>query len=403
VTIPPDDGAGDSGTDHTRVDDPGADDLRAADPQTVRLAVAHGDPLSGADGFAGVLDRDDGAALVRDVLGRQPLFVEAEAPTSGPPAPEDWAFAPTDLDDPEPFPAGAIQDGDGRRAHLHLPSDSGVGDVGGNAAAVPGTEVDELRSAIDGALASLDSSTPVAFSGGVDSGLVASGTDGPLYVAGFPGSHDVETARDAAASMGRALREVRLTHDDLRRAVCEVAAATGRTNPMDVSIAVPLYLVAERVADDGHGTLAIGQGADELFGGYAKVANAADDDRVDADGIEAARDEVLRSLPEQLSRDVVAIRAAGVEPVTPLLDDRVVRAALALPEALLVRDDQRKVALRRVAADRVPGAVAERDKKALQYGSLVSRELDRLARQEGFKRRMDDHVGQYVRHLVEES
>ena len=381
--------------------------LRAADPHAARLAVEHGDPLSGAGAFAGVLDLDPDAAdgaptLVRDALGREPLFVEAEAPTEGIPPSDAWAFDPTDLDDPEPFPAGAIQDADGRRALLRLPTDSGVGDVGGAAAAVPGSAVDELRDAIDGALAALDPETPVAFSGGVDSGLVATGTEGPLYVAGFPDSHDLEAARDAAAAMDRELREVRLTHDAIERAVRAVADATGRTNPMDVSIAIPLYLVAEQVAADGHDTLAVGQGADELFGGYAKVAKAPDDHRVEADSVAGARDETLRTLPEQLPRDVLAIRAAGVEPVAPLLDDRVVRAALALPEALLVRDQERKVALRRVAADRLPESVANRDKKALQYGSLVSRELDRLARQNGFKRRMDDHVGQYVRELIEE-
>jgi asparagine synthase (glutamine-hydrolysing) len=32
----------------------------------------------------------------------------------------------------------------------------------------------------------------------------------------------------------------------------------------------------------------------------------------------------------------------------------------------------------------------------VQYGSLVARELDRLARQAGFKRRQDDHVSKYV-------
>ncbi|GAB3679448.1 asparagine synthetase B [Salinarchaeum chitinilyticum] len=379
------------------------------DPDAARAAVEQGDPLSGANGFAGLLDRsgaDDGASnvLVRDVLGREPLFVERDASTDELLDPDagEWAFDPTVLDDPEQFPPGAIQNADGRRQRLRLPRNSGVGDVGGTAAAVPGTEVDELRSAIDHALGALDPETPVAFSGGVDSALVATGTDGPLYVAGFPDSHDLEAARAAAAAMDRELREIELTHDELVRAVRAVAAATGRTNPMDVSIAVPLYLVAERVAADGHDALAVGQGADELFGGYAKVAKANGDHRVDANSVTAARDEVLRTLPEQLPRDVLTIRAAGVEPVAPLLDDRVVRAALALPEALLVRDEERKVALRRVASDRLPASVASRDKKALQYGSLVSRELDRLARQNGYKRRMDDHVGQYVRELVEE-
>ena len=39
----------------------------------------------------------------------------------------------------------------------------------------------------------------------------------------------------------------------------------------------------------------------------------------------------------------------------------------------------------------------------MQYGSLISRELDRLARQAGFKRRMDDHVTRYVEHRLDES
>jgi asparagine synthase (glutamine-hydrolysing) len=97
---------------------------------------------------------------------------------------------------------------------------------------------------------------------------------------------------------------------------------------------------------------------------------------------------------------VLTLRAAGVEPVAPFLHDRVVEAALPLPAALIATTDERKVALRRVAADVLPPAVAGAEKKAVQYGSLVARELDRLARRAGFKRRMDDHVGQYVRSLV---
>jgi asparagine synthase (glutamine-hydrolysing) len=225
-------------------------------------------------------------------------------------------------------------------------------------------------------------------------------TDGPLYVVGFPESHDLAAAREGAAAMGRDLRVVELTHDRLREAVPPVVAATGRTNAMAVSIALPLFLAAERAATDGHDRLAVGQGADELFGGYAKVAKAPEDSRVEADTVRGATREVVRSLPDQLARDVPALRAAGVEPVAPLLRDAVVGPALELPERGLVDGDRRKVALRRAARSFVPASVAEREKKALQYGSDVARELDRLARRAGFKRRMDDHVSQYVRSLV---
>jgi asparagine synthase (glutamine-hydrolysing) len=83
------------------------------------------------------------------------------------------------------------------------------------------------------------------------------------------------------------------------------------------------------------------------------------------------------------------------------LHDRVVAAALALPGDLLVTDrGERKWALRLAARAWLPDRLAFREKKAVQYGSLVSRELDRLARQAGFKRRLDDHVTQYVESLV---
>ena len=383
--------------------------LRGCDEATVRRALRDGDPLPGTRGFAGLIRDPPGidadAALVRDVLGRVPLFTEAgtddpTAPGNSPTAPGDWSFRPHDLADPEPVPAGTARvQGGGGASENHrvwtLPDPEPVED--------DREAVEAVRSAVDAAL--VDSpDAAVAFSGGVDSALVASGVEGPLYAAGFPDSHDIEAARDAARAMGRTedLRIVDLSLDAVERAVPEVARAIGRTNSMDVAIALPLYLVAREAARDGHDRLAVGQGADELFGGYAKVAKAPDDPRVDADTIRGARREVMGTLPDQLVRDDLAIRAAGVEPVAPLLDDRVVRAALELPGHLLVDDcGERKIALRRAARGRIPARVAFREKKAVQYGSLVARELDRLARQAGFKRRMDDHVSQYVRARVD--
>jgi len=373
-------------------------DLRGASPEHVRNAVRDGDPLPGGRGFAGRLGdlpNREGPVLVRDVLGRQPLFVERDR------TPLDaWSFDRADLDDPEPVPAGSVVSGTGTERVWSLPEDGPVERDAGQAA---------VDRALDSALGDVDPDGPggdlaIAFSGGVDSGVVAAAvSDTPCYVAGFEGCHDVTAAREAAAAMEVDLRVVEITHEDLLRAVRAVAAATGRRNPMDVAIAVPLYLAAEAAAADGFDRLAVGQGADELFGGYSKVAAPAGDDRVAAETVRGARTETVRSLPDQLERDVLALRAAGVEPVAPLLDDRVVAAALALPGDLLAADGDRKIALRRAARGRVPESVRTADKKAVQYGTYVSRELDRLARQAGFKRRMDDHVGQYLDALLEES
>ena len=362
-------------------------ELRGAAVDLVRDAIETRDPFPGTCGFAGGLP--DGR-VVRDVLGRQPLFYD--------PAAGDYAYSPDELTAPETFPAGHVwTPGDEPERVFTLPNPDPAEDETG--------ALDTLSDAIDEAFSGVETDDlAVAFSGGVDSALVAAHLDAPLYVVGYAGSSDVDAARESADAMGRSqdltVHEVSL--EDIEAAIPAVARSIGRTNAMDVQIALPLYLVAERVASDGYERLALGQGADELFGGYAKVAKAPDDPRVDADTIRLARREVMLTLPDQLERDVLALRSAGVEPVTPLLHDAVVEAALELPESLLVEDGVRKVALRRIAATRLPEVVAYRDKKAVQYGSLVAREVDRLARQAGFKRRMDDHVQQYVESRLDE-
>lgn len=359
-------------------------EVNGAAPALVRRAIEDGDPLPGTAGFAGSID----GRLVRDVLGREPLFVGANR--------ADWSFSPADLDDPSAVSAGHICDEAGTERIWTLPDPPPRSD--------PDAAIAAVRTALDATLRDVRTDgLAVAFSGGLDSALLAARFDVPLYTVGFPDSHDVEAARTAAAALGRTsdLRVVELDHGRIEATIPDVVRATGRTDAMSVGIAVPLVIAAERAAADGFDRLALGQGADELFGGYAKVARAPDDPRVAAETVRGARREVLESFPGQAARDVPAIRSAGVEPVTPLVHDRVVRAALSLPGASLVTDrGERKWALRLAARAWLPDRIAFREKKAVQYGSLVSRELDRLARQNGFKRRMDDHVTQYIESLV---
>ncbi|WP_137286985.1 asparagine synthase C-terminal domain-containing protein [Halorussus salinisoli] len=391
--------------------------MRGTSPKTAARAVAAQDPLSGTRGFAGRLP--DGR-LVRDVLGRQPIFVEGSERSRSDGDEDDrnrgdWAFSPGDLSDPEPLPAGHVLDLDRTDSVRTDSGPTGSGQIAPERvfslpdpppAGDDREAVADLRGALGEGFNSVDSgSLAVAFSGGVDSAVVASAFDAPLYVVGFPESHDVAAARRAARLMGREddLRVVELDVSDVERAVPDVARTTGRSNAMDVQIALPLYLAGERAAADGFDRLAVGQGADELFGGYAKVARAPEDPRVEAETVRGAAREVVATLPDQLERDVLTLREAGVEPVAPLLDDRVIRAALRLSGDLLVDSrGERKKAFRLAAREFVPDGVAFREKKAVQYGSLVARELDRLARQAGFKRRMDDHVSQYVASRVED-
>ena len=435
----------------TRPEDSATDDIRGAAPSAVRQAIANRQPLPGSTeaksrdttvdgneqedesvcrGYSGVLSADsycDSPRFVRDVLGREPLFREgrSDGEASGetahqkeagtgvlsPGDQESWARDPRELTQPIRHPPGVIADSSERIDQLTLPEPASLD---------ADTALETVRDATEhvfcfdgeqqraGASAGLTTSPgavdAIAFSGGVDSTLLAAACpEAALYVGGFEGSHDRQAATEVAAAMGRDLRVVEFTHETLVAAIPEVVAATGRTNPMDVAIAIPLYLVGQQAAADGADTLGVGQGADELFGGYAKMADPATDSRLESNTVRGAQRELVSGLSGQLERDVLTLRAASVEPWTPFLDDRLIAAALRLPGQLLATEDRYKIALRRVADPYVPAEARDAGKKAVQYGSYVSRELDRLARQAGYKRRIDDHVGKYIRSVVDDA
>jgi asparagine synthase (glutamine-hydrolysing) len=356
--------------------------IRGASADAIRVTLSNGEALPGLGGFAGRLP--DGR-LVRDALGREPLYVDGEA----------WAWDPRELDEPSVFPAGSAGSlGEEPRAVLSVPP---------SRERAPTEAANSLESALDDALSRIPDGTPVGFSGGVDSAVVATATADVGYVVGLPDAPDVEAARDGAAAMGLDLQVVELDLPAIEAAVPPVARAIALSDPMDVGIAVGLYLLGRAVSADGHDRVALGQGADELFAGYQKVAQAPTDDRLSAQTVRGARDEMLGTIPHQAARDVSALRAAGVEPVMPFLADGVVEAALELPASMLVCDGTRKACLRDIARDRLPARLADREKTAMQYGSRIAREIDRLAREAGFKRREPDHVRRYIEARLQEA
>jgi asparagine synthase (glutamine-hydrolysing) len=217
--------------------------------------------------------------------------------------------------------------------------------------------------------------TGVLFSGGLDSTLVATlasrYSEVTLYTAGTENSSDVEWAGRVADYLGLPLRVRLFDLDDLREALPRVAFAIEEPNPMNLAIAVPLYFATELAGRDGLRVLLTGQGADELFGGYAKYIERP----------ELMWEDLLTMGERNLARDDKVAMLNRVEGRYPFLALPVVALALRTPLELKIAD-RRKVLLRKLARTLgLPEWITKRPKKAAQYGSGAQKLLEKIAKE----------------------
>ncbi|ASJ11000.1 asparagine synthase [Thermococcus sp. P6] len=222
--------------------------------------------------------------------------------------------------------------------------------------------------------------TGVLFSGGLDSSIVAllasRHSEVVLYTAGAEGSPDLEWARKASELLGIPLRERVFDIEDVRDAVRKVTFAIEEPDPVNLSIGIPIYFATRLAGEEGCKVLLTGQGADELFGGYAKY--------VENPGL-MERD-LLELGERNLARDDKIAMLNSVEGRVPFLDPSVVSVALGIPADLKIQRGTRKAILRKVALELgLPKEIAEREKKAAQYGSHSQKLLGKLAKSEGLK------------------
>ncbi|WP_352151817.1 asparagine synthase C-terminal domain-containing protein [Methanoculleus oceani] len=230
----------------------------------------------------------------------------------------------------------------------------------------------------------------VAFSGGVDSGLIAGLAHLPCVTVGLHGSHDIAWAEKAARMMGLDLTIVSPAEDEVAEAIRRVVRVIpDPTNPVEASIATTLSFVAAWAEEHGHTRILAGQGADELFGGYARYLTSPD--------LAAELERDFADLKRQGTRDQAVAALHGAYFSTPYLDARVVRAAQAIPARERVRGGVRKHPLRVVAERHIPAEIARAEKKAMQYGSGIWRTIQRLARQNGYKKSVQGYLTEISR------
>lgn len=229
----------------------------------------------------------------------------------------------------------------------------------------------------------------VALSGGVDSTLIARLAQRECVAVGLKGSHDLRQAQHAADTLGLTLTAVTITPAGIEDALPAVIRAIPKKDPLNTGIALTQFFIARYAGEQGYRRIITGQGADELFGGYQRYLETA------TLGRDLERD--IAGLDQQAARDQAVAALHGTYLSMPYLDCRVVRAARAIPPEEKVQGGFRKIPLRKVAERHIPAEFAWYEKKAMQYGSGVWKEFQRLARKNGYKTSIQDYIDQIDR------
>jgi asparagine synthase (glutamine-hydrolysing) len=231
----------------------------------------------------------------------------------------------------------------------------------------------------------------VAFSGGLDSSLVATlakqaGCGVELVSVGLSGSSELSTAEKYADQLDLPVAIETFSLDSLEHYIRRVVWLIEEPNLMKVSIAIPMHWAAMVAAQRGFRTILCGQGSDELYGGYYRYART-----LDSRGRRALESELYRSVVSShivnYERDDQATAPFGIELRTPFADSAVVAFSLTIPSELKVRkgnDLTRKWVLRTVAQTLgMPEDIVWRRKKAIQHGTGVENAIRKLAKQNG--------------------
>ena len=226
-----------------------------------------------------------------------------------------------------------------------------------------------------------DKKIGVAFSGGVDSTLLAKlvkdmGYDIHLLTIGFQDSHDINFAKEVNQLLNFPHSISEIDPEKFKEVSEKIHQTIKSDNLSWNENSIAFYYVAEIAQKNGLKTVVTANGIDELFCGYNSYREA----------IEKGEDEVVKMMNDKLKNEkemMVAINAVtaefGVTMIQPFLLPNFIEYAKKIPVSEKIHgpdDMQRKHPIRELAMDYgIPEVAAQKQKKALQYGSKIHKSL----------------------------
>ena len=239
--------------------------------------------------------------------------------------------------------------------------------------------LDEMQNAVKETVS--DKKVGVAFSGGVDSTMLAKlvkdmGHDIHLLTIGFQDSHDINFAKEVNQILNFPHSISEIDPEKFKEVSQKINQTIKSDNLSWNENSIAFYYVAELAQKNGLKIVVTANGIDELFCGYNSYREA----------IEKGEDEVVKMMNDKLKNEkemMVAINAVTAEfdvtMIQPFLLPNFIEYAKKIPvsEKIHGQDDmQRKHPIRELAMDYgVPEVAAQKQKKALQYGSQIHKSL----------------------------
>ena len=245
---------------------------------------------------------------------------------------------------------------------------------------------EELGRAIEESVrkASMGKEVAVAFSGGMDSGLVAAlakkyARSVTCYTCGTDDSFDVQAGRELAEKLELPWVHCRIGEDTIENDIRELIQATKVSDPFTISYELQLFTVCRKAHEP---VVLSGQGSDEYFGGCARSVDEDDQEyRAVMDwGVE-------RLMKVSVPCELAIASNYRKKLFYPYLDGEVIRqVGLIDPDEIRPRSlENRKMVLKTVASDLGFPVLAHRTKKASQYGSATTDLIRDAARAKGIR------------------
>lgn len=231
----------------------------------------------------------------------------------------------------------------------------------------------------------------IAFSGGVDSSLIALicsklGKDFILYTSGLEDCQDIRNAKETASKMNWKLKINSFTREEAADVIKKVHKILPDGDFLKVGIACPLYGALELAKKDGIKTVLTGLGADSIFAGFHRYKKLKSDEEV----IKECEKSVGNLEENDISRDSKIGKHFGIELVFPYIEKEFLEFAIQLSADFKINSKMNKIVLREAAVKLgLPEEFAFRKKTAAQYGSKFDRTILKLARKNGFEKKND--------------